>query len=392
MRDVFVVGVGMTEFGKHPELSLRDLGRQACRAAIEDAGVKPDEIEAGYCGNALASVLQQTTSVGQSVFWEVGIHKIPVVNIENACASGSTALHEAWKSVAGGFCDVAIVLGVEKSVMPKGTALNVGTASLEAQLGDIFPGNFAMMAARHMEEFGTTREQMAQVSVKNHISGALNPYAQFQKILSVEEVLASPMIADPLTLYSCCPNSDGAAALVICSADFASRATSKAIKIAASVLTTGGYDNQRDLTGWEAERSAAAQAYEIAGLGPEDIDCAEVHDAFTICEIVHYEGLGFCPPGEGGRLIDQGVTALGGALPVNPSGGLLSKGHPVGASGVAQIVELTWQLRNEAGKRQVADSRVALAQIMGGSQQGDVCACTVHILVNEQMPAASCLS
>jgi len=334
MRDVFVVGVGMTEFGKHPELSLRDLGRQACRAAIEDAGVKPDEIEAGYCGNALASVLQQTTSVGQSVFWEVGIHKIPVVNIENACASGSTALHEAWKSVAGGFCDVAIVLGVEKSVMPKGTALNVGTASLEAQLGDIFPGNFAMMAARHMEEFGTTREQMAQVSVKNHISGALNPYAQFQKILSVEEVLASPMIADPLTLYSCCPNSDGAAALVICSADFASRATSKAIKIAASVLTTGGYDNQRDLTGWEAERSAAAQAYEIAGLGPEDIDCAEVHDAFTICEIVHYEGLGFCPPGEGGRLIDQGVTALGGALPVNPSGGLLSKGHPVGASGV----------------------------------------------------------
>ncbi len=380
MRDVFVLGVGMTEFGKHPDLSLQDLGRQACQAAIEDASIKPAQIEAGYCGNALASVLQHTTSVGQSAFWEVGIHKIPVVNVENTCASGSTALHEAWKSVAGGFCDVAIVLGVEKSVMPKGTALNVGMANLEAQLGDIFPGTFGMMATRHMKEYGTTREQMAQVSVKNHLNGSLNPFAQFQKILSVEEVLSSPMIADPLTLFSCCPNSDGAAALIICSDDVARQASRKSVRIAASVLTTGGYDNQRDLTGWEAERSAAEQAYEFAGLGPSDIDCAEVHDAFTICEIMHYEGLCFCPKGEGGLLVDEGITALGGALPVNPSGGLLSKGHPVGASGVAQIVELTWQLRNEAGKRQVENARIALAQIMGGSQQGDVCASTVHIL------------
>jgi len=383
MRDVFIVGAAMTKFGKHPNASLDDLGRQACTAALRDADLEPAQIEAGFCGNALASVLQQTTSVGQSVFWQVGIHNIPIVNVENACASGSTALHEAWKAIAGGFCDVAIVVGVEKSVMPKGTALNVGAATLEAQLGDIFPGSFALMAVRHMAEFGTTAEQMAQVSVKNHQNGALNPFAQFQDILNIDDVLASPMIADPLTLYSCCPNSDGAAALVLCSADYSRKNRRKIVRIAGSTLTTGGYENQRDITGWEAERQAAKQAYEMAGIGPRDIDCAEVHDAFTICEIVHYEGLGFCPPGEGGRLIEQGITALDGALPVNPSGGLLSKGHPVGASGVGQVVELIWQLRGEADKRQVVGARTALAQIMGGSQQGDVAACTVHILIND---------
>ncbi len=383
MRDVFIAGVGMTQFGKHPNLSLEDLGRQACTAALADSGFDPGQVEAGFCGNALAPVLQQTTSVGQSVLWQVGIHKIPIINVENACASGSTALHEAWKSIAGGFCDIAIVVGVEKSVMPKGTALNVGAGSLEAQLGEIFPGSFAMMAHRHMEEFGTTHEQMARVSVKNHQNGALNPYAQFQDILTIEDVLASPMIADPLTLYSCCPNSDGAAALVLCSADRAKRANGRAVRVAASVLTTGGYENQRDLTGWEAERSAAKQAYEMAALGPEDIDCVEVHDAFTICEIIHYEGLGFCPPGEGGRLIEEGATELDGALPVNPSGGLLSKGHPVGASGVAQVVELAWQLRGEGDQRQIPNARTALAHIMGGSQLSDVCACTVHILVRD---------
>jgi acetyl-CoA acetyltransferase len=317
------------------------------------------------------------------VFWEVGISGIPIVNVENACASGSSALREGWMAVAGGFYDVVMVTGVEKAVMPKGTMLNVGAGELETKLGEVFPGYFATIAQKHMERFGTTREQMAQVSVKNHLHGALNPYAQFQKKFTVEEVLNSPMIADPLTLYSCCPNSDGAAALVLCSKERAKRLNGRAVRIAASVLTTGTYDNQRDITNWDVEIRAAQQAYKMASLGPEDLNVVEVHDAFTICEILHYEGLGLCPFGEGGRLIDEKATAIGGRIPVNPSGGLLSKGHPVGASGVAQVVEIVWHLRGEAGERQVKGAKVGLADMMGGNKEGDTRACTVHILVRE---------
>ncbi len=383
MRAVYVVGVGMTPFGKHTERSLRDLGRDACRAALRDAGLGPADIESGYCGNALGPALQGETGIGQSVLWEVGVRGIPVVNVENACASGSTALHEGFKAVAGGFADTALVVGVEKSVMPKGTMLNVGAAELEMQLGDVFPGTFALMAQQHMARYGTTREQIAGVAVKNSAHGALNPLAQRRKALGLAEVLGSPMIAEPLTLFSCCPNSDGAAAVVLASGERARRAGARAIRLAASVLTTGSYAASRDITFWTAEVAAARQAYEQAALGPEDLGVVEVHDAFTICEIVHTEGLGLCAPGEGGRLIEEGTTALGGLVPVNPSGGLLARGHPVGASGVAQAVEIAWQLRGEAGDRQVPGCRVGLAQIMGGSQQGDVRACTVHVLVRD---------
>jgi acetyl-CoA acetyltransferase len=276
-----------------------------------------------------------------------------------------------------------MVVGVEKAVMPKGTLLNVGAAELETKLGDVFPGYFALVAQKHMELYGTTRQQIAKVSVKNHLNGTLNPYAQFQKLFSLEEVLNSPMVAEPLTLFSCCPNSDGAAAVILCSSAQTRRLTAHPVRIAASVLTTGIYDNQPDITAWEVEKSAAAAAYQSAALGPEDLDVVEVHDAFTICEIVHYEDLGLCPSGDGGRLIDEGITELGGKIPVNPSGGLLSKGHPVGASGVAQVVEIVWQLRGVAGKRQVAKPRVGLAQIMGGSKEGDTRACTIHILIKE---------
>jgi len=383
MRDVVIIGAGMTIFGKHSDRSLRSLGYEACLNALKDAAVTPEEIEAGYCGNALGPALQGETGVGQNTFWEVGIRGIPVVNIENACASGSTALREGWMAIAGGHYNMVIVAGVEKTVMPKGTPLNVGAGELETKLGDIFPGYFAFIAQKHMEKYGTTREQMAKVSVKNHFNGTLNPYAQFQKPLTVEEILSSFMIADPITLYSCCPNSDGAAAVILCSKERARKKNGRPIKIAASVLTTGSYDIQRDFTGWEMEQRAAKQAYEMASLGPEDLDIVEVHDAFTICEIVHYEGLGLCRVGEGGRLTDEGATELRGRIPVNPSGGLLAKGHPVGASGVAQVVELVWQLRGEAQKRQVNNPRVGLAQIMGGSKEADSKACTVHILVRD---------
>jgi acetyl-CoA acetyltransferase len=373
----------MTQFGKHPDRNLRSLGFEACFNALRDAGVKPKEIEAGFCGNALAPAIQGETGVGQNVLWEVGINEVPIVNVENACASGSTALREGWMSVAGGFYDMVIVAGVEKTVMPKGTMLNVGAGEYETKLGEVFPGYFALIAKKHMERYGTTLEQLAKVSVKNHFNGSLNPYAQFQKLLTVEEVLNSPMIAEPLTLYSCCPNSDGAAALILCSARKAKKFTDQKVKMAASVLTTGTYDNERDITSWEVEKRAAEKAYQMASLGPEELNVVEVHDAFTISEIIHYEGLGLCPPGEGGRLIDAGITELTGKNPVNPSGGLLSKGHPVGASGVAQVVEIAWQLRGEAGKRQVNEPRVGLAQIMGGNKEGDTRACTIHILIKD---------
>ena len=384
MREVYIIGAGMTQFGKHPDRGLRSLGFEACLNALRDAGITPKEIEAGYCGNALAPAIQGETGVGQNVFWEVGINGIPIVNIENACASGSSALREGWMAVAGGFYDIVIVVGVEKTVMPKGTMLNVGAGELETKLGDVFPGHFALIAKKHMERYGTTLEQLARVSVKNHFNGSLNSYAQFQKLLTVEEILNSPMIAEPLTLYSCCPNSDGAAALILCNARKARKMTTPKIKIVASVLTTGNYDNQRDITVWEVEQRAAEKAYQMASLGPKDLDLVEVHDAFTISEIIHYEGLGLCPLGEGGRFIEQGTTELNGRIPVNPSGGLLAKGHPVGASGVAQVVEIVWQLRGEAGKRQVKNARVGLAQIMGGNKEGDTRACTVHILVRHK--------
>jgi len=383
MREVFIIGAGRTQCGRHTDRRLRDLGREAGLSALQDAGVNPKKIEAGYCGNALAPAIQGETGVGQNVFWEVGINEIPIVNMENACASGSTALREGWMAIAGGFYDMVIVAGVEKTVMPKGAMLDVGAAELETKLGDVFPGQFALIAQKHMERYGTTREQLAKVSVKNHFNGSLNPYAQFQKQFTVEEVLNSPVVADPLTLFSCCPNSDGAAALILSSKKKARKMKVRAVRIAASILTSGTYNNQRDITSWEIEKRAAERAYEMASLGPKDIDLVEVHDAFTISEIIHYEDLGLCAPGEGGRLIDEGVTELGGRIPVNPSGGLLAKGHPVGASGVAQVVEIVWQLRGEAGKRQVKNPRVGLAQIMGGYKEWDTRACTVHILIKD---------
>jgi len=265
--------------------------------------------------------------------------------------------------------------------MPKGSVLKAGTSQLETQLGDIFPGLFALIAQKHMQVYGTTLEQMARVSVKNHEHGALNPLAQFNKRVTLEQVLTSPMIADPLTLYSCCPNSDGAAAAVVCSADWLRGAA--ALRLAASVLTSGDYDPLRDLTFWDSERRAVAQAYASAGLGPNDLDLAEVHDAFTISEIIHCEALGLCERGAGGPLVASGATALGGRIPVNPSGGLLARGHPPGASGLAQIAEIALQLRGQAQSRQIVGARVGLAQIMGGSKGNDAQACAVHILVND---------
>jgi len=376
MNPVWIAGIGMTPFGRWPQRTLRDLGREAVVQALTDAASEPGEIEAVYCGSALSMLLQGEGAPGQAVGWEAGIRGVPVVNLANACASGSTALHLAARDIAAGFHDTVLVLGIDKAAMPKGSVLHVGAADPEARLGEIFPATFALVAQQHQARYGTTAEQMAQVSVKNHYHGSLNPLAQFNKLVSLQEVLDSPMIADPLTLYSCCPSSDGAAALVLRRA----RRGPRDQRLAASVLTSGRYENLRDLAVWESEVRAAREAYAQAHLRPQDINVVEVHDAFTICEIVHCEGLGLCAPGEGGRMVESGASALGGRVPVNPSGGLQARGHPPGASGVAQVCELVTQLRGEAGERQVRAAQHGLAQIMGGSQAGDAQACTVHII------------
>jgi acetyl-CoA acetyltransferase len=380
MREVYVVGVGMTPLGKHLDKRLRDLGRVACFSALKDAGLNPKDIQAGFCGNALAPAIQGEMGVGQSVFWEVGINKIPILNVENACCSGSSAFREAWLTVASGLYDVAMAVGVEKTYTDKGGVLDIGKADIELMLGLVLPAYFAMVANRYIEENGISKEDLALVAVKNRFHGSLNPYSQFQKPVTQEEVVNSPMISDPMTRLSCCPLSDGAAAAILVSKDKAKKLGKKLIRVAASVLQSGSYDNPMNLSNWDLNIRASQEAYNQAGLGPEDIDLAEVHDCFTISEIVHYESLGFCKKGEAVKLLKEKKTQLGGEVPFSVSGGLLAKGHPVGCTGIAQIVEAVWQLRGEAGKRQVEKAKVALTHTMGGMKEGDCKAAALHIL------------
>jgi acetyl-CoA acetyltransferase len=380
MREVYVVGVGMTPLGKHLDKRLRDLGRIACLGALKDAGLGPRDIQAGFCGNALAPVLQGETGVGQSVFWEVGIDKIPIVNVENACCSGSTAFREAWLAVGSGLYDVAIAVGVEKTYSEKGGVLDIGDADLEFKLGMVLPSYFGLMARKYLHDYNLSEKDLALVAVKNRFHGSLNPYSQFQKPVTVDEVISSPMISDPMTRLSCCPLSDGAAAAVVASKRVAKKLSASAVKVAASVLQSGGYLNPTNIPNWDLNFRSAKEAYDMAGLGPEDIDLAEVHDCFTISEVLHYESLGFCAPGDGVKLLKDGQTRLGGKVPINVSGGLLAKGHPVGCTGMAQIVEAVWQLRGLADKRQVPNPRVALTHTMGGVKDGDCKAATINIL------------
>jgi benzoylsuccinyl-CoA thiolase BbsB subunit len=377
MRKVAIIGVGMTKFGKCPEISLKDLGREAITNAMKDADINPKEIEFAYCGNVYGGMC-----MGQRALKEVGIADIEIVNVDNACASGSTALRGVWYAIASGLYDIGIALGIEKLTnLPPATLAPPGE-DLQGEMGMMFPAYFAMIMRRYMETFGTTSEQIAKVSVKNHHNGCLNPYSQFQKEVTVEEVLSSRMICDPITLLQCCPTSDGAGAAILCSSSLARRYTSHVITMAASVLKTGNFlYTQEDFTFSDLTASVAKKAYEIAGIGPDEIDICELHDAFAINELLHYEELGFCPRGEGGNLMQRGDTEIGGRIPVNTSGGLISKGHPLGATGIAQTAEIVWQLRGEAGKRQVQNPKVGLAHLVGGSvtdiENG---ACTVHII------------
>jgi acetyl-CoA acetyltransferase len=369
----------MIPFGKHPEKTLVDLGSEAAYMALKDAALNPKHVEIGFFANGFAGRLFGDFTIGQNVFWNVGINSIPVVNVENACTSGSTAFYLAYNAVAAGQVEIAFAVGAEKLYVPELGLLNSGETELDTQLGRVAPASFALRAIRYMEEFGATPEQFAQVSVKNRRHSGLNPLSQFRDPITIEEVLRSPMVVDPLTRLMCCPNADGAAAVVLATPDIARR-VGRAVNIDAAVLATGNYENPQDQLRWETDYRACRLAYEKAGIEPKDIDVAECHDAFAICEILHYEAMGLCPTGEGAKFAAKGETELGGEVPVNTSGGLLSRGHPVGATGLAQIYEIVNQLRCEAGKRQVEGAKAGLAHCMGGDKEGDTKSCTVTIL------------
>ena len=385
MRSVAIAGIGGMRFGRYGDRSLRVLGEEACIKAIRDAGMTPRDIQLAYAGNLAQWEWGQGLLIGHYVLREIGLTKIPITRVENGCATGSTAFHEAWYRVATGACDIALAFGVEQmTVTSSEKILSVFTGRQHAErsgdMGNSAPGLFALLARRHMEEFGTTREQMAMVAVKNRQYGSLNPEAQLTQPVTVEEVLNDRMICDPLTLPQCCPRGDGAAAVVLVAGKIAKRYTSAPVSVAASVQVSGTYPDKGSYTYFDTDVRAAEAAYRMAGLGPDDIDLAEVHDCFSVAEIVHYEDLGFCRKGEGGRFIEEGQSGPGGKTPVNTSGGLLSKGHVIGATGISQIIELVRQLRGQAGRRQVEGARVALQHNGGGFIHTDTASCFIHIL------------
>jgi acetyl-CoA acetyltransferase len=380
MSKVYVIGAGMSMFGPFPEVSVHDLGHYAVWEAIQSSGIDPRRLEVCYAGHAY-----QGPCFGQKILVKSGLTGMPVFNVENACASGASAILGVDTMIKSGRADLGIAIGGEKLTSPGGGFLPIVADDLDSRNGRVMPAAFAMIAQRHMEKYGTTKKQLAKVAVKNRRNACLNPkmVEKYQKPVTVEEVLASPTIADPLTRLSCCPVSDGAAAVILASQKVASQYTTKPVEIVASVLVSGKR-TKYGLIDYKSEISiqAGKDAYEMAGLGPEDVDVCEFHDPFTIAEIVHYEDLGFCAPGEGGRYIDEGKSEInGGGVTVGPSGGLLGRGHPLGATGIAQVAELFFQLRGEAGKRQVANARVGLAHVVGGGVTNlESGACSVHIL------------
>lgn len=360
LRRVGIMGVGLVPFDKYEDDLVEDIARPAVIAAMKDSGLDRTQIDAAF-----VSHLYQGEVLGQRILRGLRFPEITVTNIENACAGGSSAVREAWLSVATGEYDRVLVVGAEK--MGRGLINFVG-ADVELTLGNTAPAQYALAAQRHMHEFGTSPEAFARIAVKSRHHASLNPNARFRDTLSLEEVMDSRPIADPITLYQCCRNGSGAAAVVLGTEAECTRRGGPQVWIESSGLASVMADKeQRDLTSFGATRAAAAKAYEDAGIGAEDIDVVELHDAFTTGELLHYEGLGLCEKGGGERLVADGDTTLGGRVPVNVSGGLLSKSHPLGATGVAQFCELTWQLRGQAEGRQVEGAKTALAHSQGGT-------------------------
>ena len=376
MSDVFVLGVDMIKFGRFPDRTVPDLGAEAALLALDDAGLNINDMEAFYCGN----LGQANAMVGQRILQEIGQTGIPVVNCSNACATGATAFREAWTSIKAGLYDVVLAVGVEQmgSGLLGGAGAGKGIPK-EGLLGSgTMPAVFAEAGMEHTRNYGTTFEQFAKISVKNHHHSTMNPKARYQIETPLDEVMNAEMISYPNTKLMCSVNVDGAAAAILVSEKKAKElGMARAVKVRASILTSDPYQ-ERDLVMPDVNsctRKAAKEAYEMAGLGADDIDLVELHDCFATAEMLHYENLGLCGDGEAGRMIDEGEVELGGRVPVNVSGGLLSKGHPLGATGIANIYEVCTHLRGEAGKRQVKNARIGMTHVIGlGS------ACGIHIL------------
>lgn len=377
MSGAYIISAAMIPMGKHRDSSYSGLAVPPVVRALKESGLGKDAIEAVYCGHAFGGML-----TGQRIVKEIGMGGIPVINVDNACSGGASALHLAWKSVASGEHAAALVIGVDKLTQFGGGTLPLVAEDPEVQEGMVMPALYAMRARRFLHERGEKVSLLAQVSVKARRHGANNPFAQFRKETTVDEVLASRVICDPLTLLQCCPTGDGAAAVVVVNDQVRRRLGARAVEICGSVLHSGtpttGF---RNMLRPEITRHSAQDAYEQAGLGPKDLDVVELHDAFTIAELVYYEALGLCPEGDAAGFLTKGKSTYDGDVVVNPSGGLLSKGHPVGCSGVAQAVEMYWQLTGQAGARQVPGAKVGMTHVTGG---GIACldhgACAVHIL------------
>ncbi len=423
MRDVYIAGVGMTAFGKFMDSSVRKLAEEATAEALRDARATPGDVEMAFFSNATAGILTGQEMIrGQVALRNTGVLGVPIVNVENACASASSAFFLAHMAVASGQVDIALAIGSEKLTHPDkmrsfaaiGTAvdldnvvgarealthtlLGMGSAAGPAA-GSPLPGGaelvpekksdgggkspfmdvYAGMTRYYMEQSGATAEDFARIAVKNQGNGKLNPKAQYGGDITVDEVLASRQISGPLTLLMCSPIGDGAAAIVVCSEEAARRLGAETVRVRATALVSGRGDRTPDQPG--AVERAVAKAYDMAGVGPEDLNVIEAHDAAAPAELMIYEELGLCPPGEGPKLLASGETALGGRVPVNPSGGLLAKGHPIGATGCAQLVELADQLRGRCGARQVEGAQMALAENGGGFLGTDPAAIVITVL------------
>jgi len=385
MREVAIIGIGITKFGELWDKSFRHLIAEAGSKAILDSGIGGTDIDAMYIGSMSSGRFIGQEHVGALVADASGfshIH-IPATRTEGACASGGLAVREGYLSILSGINDVVVIGGIEKMNDVGGgsateTLATAADQEWEAFFGATFPALYAMIANRHMHEYGTTKENLAQVAVKNHANGAKNPYAQYQREITIEQAMNASPVAYPLGLLDCSPVTDGAAAIVMCAADKAKKYTDKIIKIIGSGQgsDTLPLHGRRDICTLDATVHAAKMAYKQGNIKPSDIDLAEVHDCFTIAEICAIEDLGFVKKGEGGKAVEEKITTLNGTLPVNTSGGLKSKGHPVGATGVAQVVEIVKQLRGEAEKRQIKDPKIGLAHNVGGSGATSV----VHIM------------
>jgi acetyl-CoA C-acetyltransferase len=380
MRDVAVIGVGMTKFGELWSKSIKDIFVEAALKAIENANV--DHIDSMYVGSMSSGLFVGQEHLGAVMADYLGMSPIPATRVESACASGGIAFRQAYLEVASGASDIVLAGGVEKMTDGADVTESLATAAdqeYEVYQGVTFPGLYAMIAHAHMHQYKTTREQLAAVAVKNHKNGANNPNAQFRGEISIDKVLSSTLVADPLRLLDCSPVSDGGAAVILCSMDTAKKFTKNPVRIKASAQAsdTIALHSRKSFTTLNSVVSAAQKAYKSAGITPKDVNFAEVHDCFTIAEIVVSEDLGFFEKGCGGSAVAEGLTSLEhGKIPINTSGGLKSKGHPVGATGVAQVIECYEQLTGQAGKRQVKNAKIGLTQNMGGSGAS----CVINIL------------